>query len=184
MPIFEYYCPENHTLYQFLTRNPAHRDIVPLCPQDPSFHMEKRVSRFAIIGRAKEESDDDPFAGIDDAKMEAMMMDLEKDMTGMDDDNPDPRQLGHVMRKMTDLMGDKAPAELREMVRRLEAGEDPEKLEEEFGGGGEDGDDPADALFASVIKKVRGRRPGPRRDPKLYELRDFLPPDAPPQGSV
>lgn len=83
--------------------------------------MEKRLSRFAVIGKAKEDNQDDPFAGIDESKMDSFMEEMERDMGSLDEENPDPRQLGHFMRKMTDVMGDKAPPELREIVRRLEA---------------------------------------------------------------
>jgi hypothetical protein len=171
MPIYEFYCQENNTLYQFLARSLAYRDRVPNCPDNSAFKLEKRVSQFAVIGRAKEETANDPFAGIDDAQMESLMADMEGDMSALDTDNPDPRQLGHFMRKMTDLMGDKTPPELREMVRRLESGEDPEKLESEFGGMEEGGE--ADALFSQVKKIMRVGRP-PVRDPKLYEMRDWL----------
>jgi len=172
MPIYEFYCAQNNTLYQFLARSLAYRDTVPLCPDQTGFKLVKRVSQFAVIGRAKEESENDPFAGIDDAKMEGLMADMEGDMAALDSDNPDPRQLGHFMRKMTDLMGDKTPPELREVVRRLESGEDPEKLESEFGGMEEGGE--ADAIFSQVKKIIRGARQ-PTRDPKLYEMRDWLP---------
>ena len=174
MPIYEFYCPDNNKLYQFLARSLSQRDQVPRCPDDPSLRMEKRVSRFAIIGKAKEESADDPFAGLDDAKMEALMADMEKDMAGIDDDHPDPRQLGHFMRKMTDLMGDKTPPELREIVKRLEAGEDPDRLESEFGDLAGDEEGAGDALFSQMMKKIRGHQRTPQRDPKLYELADYL----------
>jgi hypothetical protein len=172
MPIYEYYCPDNNKLYTFLARSLAYRDKVPVCPDDESLRMERRVSRFAVIGRAKEESEDDPFAGIDDAKMESFMADMERDMGVMDEENPDPRQIGRFMRKMTDMMGDKTPPELREMVRRLESGEDPEKLESEFGGMDEGGE--GDALFTQMIKRAKATRRQPVRDPKLYELRDYV----------
>ena len=57
---------------------------------------------FAVIGKAREETGDDPFAGIDESKMEGFMADMEREMGGMDEENPDPRQLGHFMRKMTE----------------------------------------------------------------------------------
>lgn len=174
MPIYEYYSPDNNKLYQFLVRNPALRDKTPRCPDDAAFRMERRVSRFAIVGKAREDKGDDPFADIDDAKMEALMADMERDMGGMDEDNPDPRQLGHFMRKITDLMGDKTPPELREIVKRLEAGEDPDKLEEQFGDLAGDEEGAADALFAQALKKARASRQQPVRDPKLYELADYL----------
>lgn len=171
MPIYEFYCPENNTVYQFLARTLAYRDKVPRCPDHPEFTLQKQVSRFAIIGKAKEETDNDPFAGLDDAKMEALMADMESEMGGMDDENPDPKQLGRFMRKMTDLMGDKTPPELREMVKRLESGEDPEKLESEFGDMGEGGE--GDALFAQVKKMIKGARQ-PVRNPKLYEMSEWV----------
>lgn len=173
MPIYEFYCPDNNKLYSFLARSLSLKDKVPRCPDGESLRMERRVSRFAVIGRAKEETADDPFAGIDESKMDAFMEEMERDMGGIDENNPDPRQLGHFMRKMTEVMGDKAPPELREMVRRLEAGEDPEKLEEQFGGGLEDGGE-GDALFSQMLTRVKAARKEPVRDPKLYEMRDFV----------
>jgi len=172
MPIYEFYCPQNNTLYQFLARSLAYRDTVPLCPDNPEFTLEKRVSQFAVIGKAKDESADDPFAGIDESKMESLMNEMEGEMGALDSDNPDPRQLGYFMRKLTDVMGDKTPPELREVVRRLEAGEDPEKLEEQFGGFDESNPD-SDPIFSQVKKMIRGARQ-PVRDPKLYELTHWL----------
>ena len=59
-------------------------------------------------------------------------------------DENDPRQLGGLMRKMAEITGEQMEPEMEEAVRRLESGEDPEKIEEElgdiFGEEGEDGD--------------------------------------------
>ena len=174
MPIYEFYCPDNHRIYQFLARTLAYREKTPRCPDDEKFRMEKRVSRFAMVKGLKEDAGDDPFADIDESKMEALMADMERDMAGMDESNPDPRQLGHLMRKMTDMMGDKVPAEMREMVRRLESGEDPEKLEAEFGDLGEDGESVGGDLFAQTVKKIKAGLKAPQRDPKLYEMSEFV----------
>ncbi|WP_218280829.1 hypothetical protein [Verrucomicrobium spinosum] len=111
---------------------------------------------------------------MDDAKMESFMAEMERDMAGMDESNPDPRQLGHFMRKMTDVMGDKAPPEMREMIRRLEAGEDPEKLEAEFGGPEGEGADGAD-FFTQTVKRLRSGLQAPKRDRKLYDMSDWIP---------
>jgi len=173
MPIYEFYCPQNHTLYQFLARSLAWRDRVPACPDNPAFVLEKRVSRFAVVGRAKEESADDPFAGIDEAQMESLMTGMEGQMEGLDTEHPDPRQLGHFMRKMTEMMGAKTPPALQEMVKRLEAGEDPEKLESEFGLGDLGEGAEGDAIFNEVKKIIRNARQ-PLRDPKLYEMSEWV----------
>lgn len=179
MPIYEFYSPDTNKLYQFLARSLAYRDKTPRCPDGEVLRMERRVSRFAIIGKAKEDTGDDPFAGMDESKMESFMADMEREMGGMDDTNPDPRQLGRLMRKMTDLMGDKTPETLKELVGRLEAGEDPEKLEDQFGGfDGEEGEGgnpaAAEALWDTVKKRIKSLRDQPQRDPKLYDFADYL----------
>lgn len=169
MPIYEFYCPDNHKVYQFLARSPAQSGCVPLCPDNADYRMDKQVSRFAVLGNAREEGD--PFADVDEAGMESLMEGLAGEIDGLDEEHPDPRRLGHCLRRLTDAMGDKAPPVLREAVRRLEAGEDPEKLEADLGEGGEG----EDLLFAEVKRLARLAR-GPERDPKLYDLADWLPP--------
>jgi hypothetical protein len=171
MPIYEYYCADNNKLYSFLVRNLEHRGTVPLCPDDPSLTMSKRMSSFAIIGKAREDTDRDPFAGVSDEKMETLMAEMEAEMGGMDDAEANPRQMGHFMRRLTDLMGDKTPPELREIVHRLEAGEDPEKLEAEFGEL-----EASDSLLGQMRTLMHAAR-RPVRDPKLYDISHYLPPD-------
>lgn len=174
MPIYEFYCPDNHKIYSFLARSLGYGDKTPRCPENSAYRMEKRISRFAFLRGAKEEVESDPFAGMDDAKMEAFMSEMERDMAGFDENNPDPRQMGHLMRKMTDAMGDKAPPEMREMIRRLEAGEDPEKLESEFGDlGGDENGEGAD-FFGSAVKRIKASLRQPVRDPKLYEMSEWV----------
>ena len=135
--------------------------------------MEKRISEFAFIGKAKDPSeggDDD----VDDAKMERVMAELERDMAGLSEDNPDPKQMAHLMRKMSSSTGAKLPGEMEEMVRRLESGEDPEKLEAEFGdsmddlGEGVDGEQNGER-----IKRLHRRLMGPKKDPQLYDMSDY-----------
>ena len=174
MPIYEFYCPDNHKIYSFLARSLAYREKTPRCPDDPKFCMEKRVSKFAFIKGVGEVVAGDPFEGVDESKMESFMAEMEREMGGMDENNPDPRQMGRMLRKMTDAMGDKTPPEMREMIKRLESGEDPEKLEAEFGDlGGEEGEGGAD-LFSATVKKIKARLNVPVRDPKLYEMSEFV----------
>lgn len=174
MPIYEFYCPDNNKIYQFLARTLSLRDKTPRCPENEAYKLEKRVSRFAFVKGLKEDAGDDPFAGVDESKMEALMAEMERDMGGMDEANPDPKQLGHFMRRMTDLMGDKVPAEMREMIKRLESGEDPEKLESEFGDLGEGGEGDGMDFFSQTVKKIKAGLKAPTRDPKLYEMSEFV----------
>lgn len=180
MPIYEFYSPETNKVYSFFARSAIGLDVVPKCPDGPAHSMERIMSGFAVIGQAKEPGEggaEDP----DDPRMEAAMAELEREMAGMDEDNPDPRQMGHLMRRMSELTGEKLPDVMEEMVGRLEAGEDPDKLEEEYGDlpdlddlgehGAADGEggDSAERRKA-FLKRLRG----PVRDPELYELRDYL----------
>jgi len=175
MPIYEYFSPDTNKIYSFFARSLAAAASIPRCPDDPKARMERVLSRFAVTGRAKEKTEENPV----DPRMEKMMAEMEREMSSMDDKNPDPRQLGRLMRKMTEATGQKVPAEMEQMLRRLESGEDPEKLEEEFGesldGLGDEsfGGDAESAEFSSSIKAVFKKR-RPSRDPKLYELQDFI----------
>jgi hypothetical protein len=68
----------------------------------------------------------------DDPRVERTMMELERDMEHMDENNP--KHMAHMMRKMKDLMPPgSVPKELDVAIKRLEAGEDPEKIEEDMG---------------------------------------------------
>src|ERR1043165_8032126 len=133
MPIYEFYCPDNHRIYSFYARSLAYAGTTPRCPDDAGFRMERMVSSFAVTGRAKEKPDAPAGPEADDPRMEGMMAEMEREFGGMDSDNPDPRMLARMMRKMTELGGGKVPGEVDEMIRRMEAGEDPEKLEAEYG---------------------------------------------------
>jgi hypothetical protein len=85
---------------------------------------------------------------LDDPRVERAMQDLERDMEHLDENNP--RHMAHMMRKMKDLMPPGAvPKELDVAIKRLEAGEDPEKIEADMGdvlgdfmGGDEEGGGP------------------------------------------
>ena len=168
MPIYEYYCPQNHKIYSFLAPSLSYRDKIPSCPDNSDYRLEKRVSKFAITGKAKEE-DDDPFADVDDSKLDALMASMESELGGMDTDDPDPRQIGQMMRKMGDALGKDLPPAFKEMINQLEKGVDPDALEEEFGE--QFGEDDMD--FTGTVKKLLRQR-APIRDPKLYDMREFL----------
>jgi len=62
-----------------------------------------------------------------------------------DVDENDPRSMARMMRKMGSELGEDMPGEFDEVVDRLEAGEDPEDIEESMPDlGGENGDDEFD----------------------------------------
>ena len=53
MPIYEYYCQDNHTIYQFYAKTLAQGKGVPKCPDNPKFKLRKLVSAFAVTTGGK-----------------------------------------------------------------------------------------------------------------------------------
>ncbi len=190
MPIFEFYCPDTHKIYSFYARRLGMNHLVPRCPDGAELPMQRKASRFAVVGRAKEPEAQPGGDEFDDPRMEQAMEAMEKEFAGLDEANPDPRQLGHLMRRMAELTGESVPPAFEEMVGRLEKGEDPEKLEEEYGdlmdddsnwggegegaGTGDDGGTTARHRRRQKLREMLARTRPPSRDPQLYELTDYV----------
>jgi hypothetical protein len=125
---------------------------------------------FAAVGRAKEDADggkaDDDFP-IDDAKMERAMESLASEAEGLDEN--DPRQAARLMRKFSDMTGMEFKENMKSAIERMEAGEDPEAIEQEMGGAMDD-EDPFVMPGKKEKTKVAARRVAPVRDPALYEM--------------
>ena len=184
MPIYEYYCPGNHTIYQFYAKTLAQGRTIPRCPDDPKLPLRKLVSAFAVVsGGKKDESAAAaaPDAGnpAEDAKMEAAMGAMEKEFSGVDEN--DPRAMARMMRRMGEVTGEKLDGQMEEVVRKLEEGADPDSLEDQLGGdapseGDPYGDEMGMGGMGSPPKdpkearhRFKARRLPPRRDPKLHD---------------
>lgn len=175
MPIYEFACPRCRRIYSFLSRriNPSH---TPACPKCGSRRLSREISRFALLKGVAEpaadggtdgpDADGPPMPDFDDPRVERAMSELERDMDHLDENNP--RHMAHLLRKMQGLMPDGTlPKEMETAIRRLEAGEDPEKIEEDMGDvlgdflGGEDGE--------GMGGGGRGGGGAYSRDPGLYD---------------
>ena len=138
MPIYEYACPKCRVIFNFLSKR-IDPERLPTCPKCGNKKMEKQMSRFAMSRGLKEpaaKTDSDeagpPMPDMDDPRIERAMMEMERDMEHLDENNP--KHMAHMMRKMKDLMPPgTVPKELDVAIKRLEAGEDPEKIEEDMG---------------------------------------------------
>ena len=181
MPIYEYYCPDNHTVYQFYAKTLAQGKTIPRCPDNPAFRMRKLISAFAITrgGPDAPPVDAAPNAApAEDARMEQALGAMEQEFSAVDEN--DPRAMARMMRRMSELTGERIDGEMEEVVRKLEEGADPESLEDQLGGGPEDAeggpegmDGPPPAGTAAEPKagrhRYRLRRTAPRRDPRLHD---------------
>src|SRR5512137_2462978 len=138
MPIYEYACPKCRVIFNFLSKR-LNPDRLPVCPKCGNKKMEKQISRFAMtrglqepVAKTEGEEGEGPMPDFDDPRMERAMTELERDMEHLDENNP--RHMAHMMKKMKDLMPPgTVPKELDIAIKRLEAGEDPEKIEADMG---------------------------------------------------
>jgi hypothetical protein len=182
MPIYEYYCPDNHTVYQFYAKTLAQGSKIPRCPDNPAFRMRKLLSSFAITRGAPDAPPTEAAAAAEpaeDARMEQALGAMEREFSSVDEN--DPRAMARMMRRMSELTGERIDGEMEEVVRKLEEGADPESLEDQLGdgpgegeAGAEDFGGPPSAEGAAAEPKAgrhryRLRRTAPRRDPRLHD---------------
>jgi hypothetical protein len=171
MPIYEFYCPDNNRIYQFYARTLAQGRRVPACPDNPKFRMQKVLSSFAVGGGPAKESGEGAAGGAPegpgDARMEAAMGAMEREFSGVDEN--DPKAMGRMMRRMSEITGERLGVDMEEVVRKLEEGADPESLEEQLGAGDPEGAGQPPAAEERAASRLRARRASPSRDPKLYD---------------
>jgi putative FmdB family regulatory protein len=117
MPIYEYTCNDCKRRVSLLWRSFADAESrAAICPRCGGNNLTRLISRVAVVRSEGSYRDDLSDSGVDDA------------MAGLDEN--DPRSLARFMRKMADETGEDLGPEFEEVVGRLEAGEDPESIEE------------------------------------------------------
>lgn len=165
MPIYEFYCSDCHTLFNFFS---AAIDTVarPDCPRCGRAELERRPARFATLKHRGDE-EPDPFGDLDEDRLAGVMESMMGEMGDLEN-NEDPRQLATLFRRFGEASGLEFGPRMEEMMSRLEAGEDPDKLEEEMG----DEFDDDSALEEFFRLRQRGWKSGrrPRVDETLYFL--------------
>ncbi len=161
MPIYEFYCDACNVIFNFFSRR-INTTSIPSCPRCGKERLTRQLSTFATIGKAGDTEEDMP-SGLDEAKMERAFASLMREAEGMNED--DPRQMASLMRRFSRETGVDLGESMEEALGRMEAGEDPEQVEQEMGDVLGEGD----ISFAALKKKGAGRRP-PTHDEKLYDL--------------
>lgn len=158
MPIYEFLCATCNRIFSFHSFK-IDPDRTPACPKCGAVDLERVPSRFGVgaANKGQTEGDGDD---LDDPRLEREMMKLAADLEGMDEN--DPRQMAAAVRKMTELAGEPVTPAMEEMIRRLEAGEDPERIEEDLG----------DAIESEMGDEGGGAFGGapPTRDEGLYPM--------------
>jgi len=161
MPIYEFYCEECNTVFNFFSRGVNTR-AVPACPRCRG-PLKRQLSIFSKVTRGKEESAGEELPQLDETKMEKAMAMLAGEAERMDEN--DPRQAAQLMRKLSGAAGISFGEGMEDALDRLEQGEDPDRIEEEMGSLLE-----AEEPFLLNKKKGRSKRTVPRVDETLYDL--------------
>jgi len=179
MPIYEFYCGACHRVFTFLSRA-VDTSKKPPCPRCGQPELSRRVSSFAISKGRREETTaaagPEGMPEVDDARLEKAMEALAGEAEGLNEE--DPRQAARLMRKLFGATGMPIKGGMEEALRRLEAGEDPEKIEHEMGdvfeedpfGGADSPLGPGgEGRAARGARSLRRMLP-PSVDPVLYEM--------------
>jgi putative FmdB family regulatory protein len=163
MPIYEFACPKCRVVFNFLSKR-MKPDGLPTCPKCGNRKMVKQMSQFAMTRGLKEpaagpmgEEPGGSMPDMDDPRLMQAMSEIERDMEHMDENNP--RHLAQMMKKMKDVMPPGTmPKEMDVAIKRLEAGEDPEKIEADMGD-----------VFGDVMGEGGGGGGGYSKDAGLYD---------------
>ncbi|HEX4952975.1 MAG TPA: zinc ribbon domain-containing protein [Thermoanaerobaculia bacterium] len=168
MPIYEFYCPDCHTVFSFFSPR-VETQRQPACPRCGRPELPRRPSAFALVkaGRAEPEAEE-PFGDLDDERMEGAMASVFEEMG--EGGEEDPKAMARMLRRFGEVAGMEPGPKMEEMLRRLEAGEDPESLEEELGGDLGEEDAGLDDFFQKRRQAKKGARGKPRIDKELYPL--------------
>jgi putative FmdB family regulatory protein len=165
MPIYEFYCSDCHTLFNFFAAA-VDTETRPPCPRCSKPRLERRPARFAMHKHRGEE-EPEPFADLDDERLANFMSSMMEEVGSLGDDE-DPRMIAGMFRRFSESTGLQLGPRMEEMMTRMEAGEDLEELEEELEGEIE-GDDSLEEFFR-FRKRSRYAIRHPRIDDTLYFL--------------
>lgn len=175
MPIYEFYCRDCHRVLSFLSSTAA-PGARPACPRCGRPELERKPSTFAVTrggGQLAARDGEPGLPGLDEERVSRAMEEAvgELEASGSEDD---PRAVARLLRRFGDVAGVEPGPRMEEVLVRLEAGEDPEGLEEVLGDGegGEDGEADLEELFRARKQGAGRRRGRPLVDDRLY----FLPP--------
>ncbi|NMC78627.1 MAG: zinc ribbon domain-containing protein [Chloroflexi bacterium] len=120
MPNYEYRCEDCHRRFEVFFSYADYGKEAVLCPRCGSANVHRKIGRIRV-------------AHSDESRLENMA-----DPATLDGLDENPEALGRMMRQMSSQLGEDMGPEFDEVVGRLEAGQTPDKIEEELPGLGAD----------------------------------------------
>ncbi len=162
MPIYEFYCPDCHTLFNFFSpRVETHK--APACPRCGRPRLERQASLFTLP-RGREEETEPTCDQAGAARLEQALERLTGETAALDQN--DPRQAARLLQRLCATAGLAPGQAVKEALDRLASGEDPERIEAELGAA-LDGEEP---FAGGSAAGPGGQRRPPAHDDTLYEL--------------
>jgi putative FmdB family regulatory protein len=117
MPVYEYHCADCKGRVTVVQSYADYGKTQPACPQCGGRALRRLISRVRV------------------ARSEESRMDSLADPSGWGDVNEnDPRSMAKMMRRMSGELGEEMGPEFNEAVDRMEAGENPEDIEQSMPG--------------------------------------------------
>lgn len=126
MPTYDFRCNKCRKKFDLFFTYADYENVQVKCPHCGSMDVERKIGRIRVA--RSEDSRLDSFPDTDISAMEN-----------------DPQNLGRMMRKMSNEVGEEMPGEFNEVVGRLERGESPEQIEKSMPDLGADMGDMGDA---------------------------------------
>ena len=128
MPTYQYRCLDCQRRFEVFLTYAEYGQKQIHCTRCGSEHVQRRIGRIRV------------------AKSEESRLESIADPASLEGMEEDPKALGQMMRKMSNEMGEDLGPEFKEVVDRLESGQDPEEIEKslpDLGGdmGGMGGED-------------------------------------------
>ncbi len=130
MPLYEFYCPPCHTIFTFRSLRTRSGES-PLCPRCGG-RLKREVSPFSHSVRGRNDAGMNDEADTCD-RMDRVIAEMGERMQALEDDEGDPREAVSVLRRMAEAGGVRFKPEVLEAMARIDAGEDPEKIDALFG---------------------------------------------------
>ncbi|MBN1380479.1 MAG: zinc ribbon domain-containing protein [Deltaproteobacteria bacterium] len=161
MPIYEFYCHQCNTVYNFFSKT-ANTTKIPTCPQCKRIKLKRQMSVFANPSKGKEGQESDELR-VDPSVLEKTMATLANEAEKMKED--DPRAAARLMRQLSKAGINFGPG-MEEAISRLEKGEDPEQIEAEMA----DVLENEEPFILQASAKPKGKKIRPRVDDTLYDL--------------
>lgn len=169
MPIYEFYCHRCHMIMSFYARKQGITKS-PTCPHCGDKNLTRVVSTFITLRADRQKHSEDINFPLNEAKMEKAIESLAQEAETIDEDNP--QEAARIIKKFTQTAGLELGKGMQTALQRMEAGEEPEKIEEEMGNILEE-EDPfilPDQKIQSSSSIKTNKRKAARRDSKLYDL--------------